>query len=75
MLSGVSDLDVSAQTTYKETTWAWLPHLLAFVPVQRVESHSSCPAAEEATVLLGTMDLSKWMPRTSSLPAVSAKAS
>lgn len=44
MLSGVSDLDVSAQTLYKEATWPWLRCSQGFVleaevdPVQCVES-------------------------------------
>lgn len=60
MLSGASDLDVSAQTSYKEATWSRLRCSQDFVPeaeadtVQRVESHSSCPVAEEATVFRGT---------------------
>lgn len=60
MLSGVSDLDVSAQTLNKEATWPWLCCSQGFVleaevvPVQRVESHSSCPVAGEASVLSGT---------------------
>lgn len=60
MLSGVSDLDVSAQTRYKEATWPRLRCSRGFVPeaevdpVQSVESHSSCPVAGEASVLSGT---------------------
>lgn len=60
MLSGVSDLDVSAQTLYKEATWPRLRCFQGFVPeaevdpVQCVESQSSCPVAAEASVLSGT---------------------